>query len=216
MESNVGGFNYPNKTHAQVYASTFCSDARLNCSAGGKCDAACLRAADAQAVMGAWDTATGNVVDFVLTDLGHILDGLLGTGPVVDGAFLAAEPQEAVESGAYWAAGMPVLLGTNTNEGETFIYDGVPALPNFLAPLAYTGIFGFDEKIAADIDAQPRYNYSQCEYISKQPLVCLLTFFSVTATPHHPVSPPSRPTHGRHRRAGAALARRHRLLVPVR
>ena len=161
MESNVGGFNYPNKTHAQVYASTFCSDARLNCSAGGKCDAACLRAADAQAVMGAWVTATGNVVDFVLTDLGHILDGLLGTGPVVDGAFLAAEPQEAVESGDYWAAGMPVLLGTNTNEGETFIYDGVPALPNFLAPLAYTGIFGFDEKIAADIDAQPRYNYSQ-------------------------------------------------------
>ena len=159
MESNVGGFDYPNKTHAQVYSATFCG--LLNCTLASRCDPTCLRAQPPHAIMSAWSTATGNVVDFILTDLGHILDGLLGTGPVVDGSFVPVEPQEAVQSGNFWAAGMPVLLGTNTNEGETFIYDGVPALPNFLAPAAYLGIFGFNESIAAAIDARPRYNYTQ-------------------------------------------------------
>ena len=159
MQSNVGGFNYPNVSHAQTYASTFCG--LLNCTAASRCNATCLRAQPPSAIMPAWSAATNNVADFVLTDLGHILDGLLGTGPVVDGDFVPAEPQAAVQSGAYWAAGMPVLLGTNTNEGETFVYDGVPALPNFLAPLAYLGIFGFNETIAAAIDARPAYNYAQ-------------------------------------------------------
>ena len=163
MESNVGGFNYPNATHAAVYAATFCADKALNCTTGpgGACSADCLRAASPDAVMSAWNTATGDVGDFVLENLGHILDGLLGTGPVIDGDFVVAEPLGAVESGSYWARSLPVLLGTNTNEGETFIYDGVDfPLPGFLVPLAYAGILGLNETAAALVDAQPRYNTS--------------------------------------------------------
>ena len=148
MESNVGGFVYKNASEAAVYGASWCQE--LNCStAGGGCNEACVRAAPPSRIQDAWNTATGNVIDFLLTDLSHILDGLLGTGPVIDGEFMRAEPLSLVEGGQYWAAGMPVLMGSNTNEGETFIYDGVPALPNFLAIFAYIGMFGFDEVSAS-------------------------------------------------------------------
>ena len=68
-----------------------------------------------------------------------------------------------MESGNYWGAKakVPLLLGTNTNEGETFIYDGVDfALPGFLIPIAYLGILGFNETAAQLVDKQPRYNSS--------------------------------------------------------
>ena len=79
MESNVGGFNYPNATHAAIYAATFCADKALNCTTGpgGACSAECLRAASPGAIMSAWNTATSDVGDFILENLGHILDGLL-------------------------------------------------------------------------------------------------------------------------------------------
>lgn len=157
MESNVAGFNYKNASEAAVFGATFCS--LLNCSS--PCTAACLRAQDPYTTMAAWNKATGDVGDFILTDLGHILDGLLGTGPVLDGVFMTREPMDAVQSGEYWAKGMPVLLGTNSNEGETFIYDGVSdALPGFLVPLAYLGLTGFNETAATLIDGQERYNSS--------------------------------------------------------
>ena len=161
MESNVGGFNYPNATHAAIYAATFCNDKALNCTTGGVCSAECLRAASPGAIMSAWNTATSDVGDFILENLGHILDGLLGTGPTIDNDYVVAEPIGAVESGDYWAKSLPVLLGTNSNEGETFIYDGVDfPLPGFLVPFAYLGILGFNQTAATIVDSQPRYNTS--------------------------------------------------------
>ena len=158
MESNVGGFNYPNASHAAVYGAAFCSDPALNCAPGGACSAACLRAAAPAAVMSAWNSATGSAASFVFSgDIAHILDGLLSTGPIVDGSWVLEEPQGALARGDYWARSVPILLGTNTNEGETFIYDGVDfPLPGFLIPAAYYGILGFNETAAKLVDAQPR------------------------------------------------------------
>jgi para-nitrobenzyl esterase len=161
MESNVAGFNYKNESEAAIYAATFCSEKGLNCSVAGKCSAECLRAASPGAIMDAWNTATGDVGDFILTDLPHILDGLLGTGPVLDGDVVQAEPLSFVEGGDYWAKGIPLMLGTNSNEGETFIYDGVDfPLPGFLIPLAYESILGFNATAAELVNGQPRYNTS--------------------------------------------------------
>ena len=154
MESNVAGFNYKNLSQAAVYADTFCG--LLNCSA---CALACLRAAPPQAIAAAWNTATGDVGDWLLTNLAHVLDGFLGTGPTRDGAYVPSEPMAAVESGAYWGRSVPVLLGTNTNEGETFIYDGVDfPLPGFLAEAAILGIFE-DLNVTERVQGQPRYHY---------------------------------------------------------
>jgi hypothetical protein len=93
--------------------------------------------------------------------VGHIIDGLLGTGPIVDGEWVVAEPMGAVESGAYWGRTVPVLLGTNSGEGQTFIYDGVDfPLPGFLIPPAYVGLLGFNVTAGELANAQPRYNSS--------------------------------------------------------
>jgi carboxylesterase type B len=161
LESDVGGFNYHNLTQAAVYGASFCSDKALNCStgAGGKCDLACIQNAPSNAVESAWGTATGSVPDFIFTDLGHILDGLLGTGPVIDGQYVTAEPIDLVQSGVYWGSTIPILLGTNSNEGETFIYDGIDfALPGFLVPLVYDGLFNFNTTISKLVDGKKEYN----------------------------------------------------------
>lgn len=158
MESNVAGFNYKNLSEAAVYADTFCG--LLNCS---NCALACLRASPTQRIMDAWNTATGDVGDWILTNLKHVLDGFLDTGPTRDGVYVPSEPMAAVESGTYWGRSVPVLLGTNTNEGETFVFDGVDfPLPNFLAEAAYLGIFE-DLNVTERMEAQPRYHYQSFE-----------------------------------------------------
>jgi len=154
MESNVAGFNYKNLSEAAVYADTFCG--LLNCT---DCALSCLRASPVESILDAWNTATGDVGDFILTNLRHVLDGFLDTGPTRDGVLIPLEPLAAVESGSYWGARVPLLLGTNTNEGETFIFDGLDSpLPPFLAEAAYLGIFQ-DLNITQRIQQQPRYHY---------------------------------------------------------
>lgn len=155
MESNVAGMNYRNLTEAALIADAFCS--QLNCSA---CSAACLRAAPVQSVMDSWNSATGNVPVWVLANIKHILDGFLDTGPTRDGVYVPFEPMAAVEAGTWWGKDVDIILGTNSNEGETFVFDGVNfPLPNFLAEIAYWGIFGENSTAAADIEKQPRYHY---------------------------------------------------------
>jgi hypothetical protein len=62
--------------------------------------------------------------------------------------------RQVIDSGN-WAR-VPVLLGTNTNEGETFIYDAVDfPLPGFLINLALDVVF--DPAASAQITQQPRY-----------------------------------------------------------
>jgi len=69
-------FNYKNLSEAAVYGQTVCQ--LLNCSTGlSTCDSACMRAAPAAAVVHAWGEAAGNAIDFIIADLGHILDGFL-------------------------------------------------------------------------------------------------------------------------------------------
>lgn len=157
MESNPSAFAYKNLSAAAVYGNTFCQG--MNCSdAAGACSIDCLRAAPAQALIDGWNTATGNVIDWILSgNLAHILDGILVTTPVIDGVDFPSEPLGAMASGT-WASQVPLIIGTNSNEGETFIYAAVDfALPNFLMPLAYDALFGGH---GAEVNALPRYNAS--------------------------------------------------------
>jgi carboxylesterase type B len=48
---------------------------------------------------------------------------------------------DAIKSGQY-AKGVPLLVGTNQDEGATFLYAGVPLLPMFVAQLAMSVEFG--------------------------------------------------------------------------
>jgi len=74
---------------------------------------------------------------------------------------ITGEPLSFVESGpsSYWGSDVPLLMGTNTNEGQTFIYDAITfALPGFVVPIAYLGLFDFNESAATLVNKQPRYS----------------------------------------------------------
>lgn len=163
MESNPSAFQYKDEAEAGVYGATFCG--LMNCTTGplNACNVSCLRAADPQVITDRWNTATGNVWDWIITNLlpgWHILDGILTTLPTItgpDGDF-PINPLRGFASGQ-WPSQVPLLLGTNSNEGETFIYDAVDFyLPAAVMPYAYEGVFGVDN--GRQIAAQPRYNCS--------------------------------------------------------
>ena len=57
----------------------------------------------------------------------------------------------------------------------------MPELPNFLAEIAYLGIFNFNETLASLINAQPRYhdaNYTD----AREPLSYVVTDYWCVAT----------------------------------
>lgn len=81
--------------------------------------------------------------------------GFLQFTPTVDGNVIPQEPLQAVEQGNF--TDVPVLLGTNRNEGATFIYAALDnSLPSFLAPIAYDVLFGFNN--SKEIASKPRYS----------------------------------------------------------
>jgi hypothetical protein len=156
MESNPSGFNYKNLSEANVYGQTFCQ--LLNCTTGPVCSTTCIQGKSPQAITKAWGDAAGNVIDFILADWGHLIDGFLQFTPVVDGEEVVMEPLAAIQSGN-WDSSVPLLLGTNTNEGETFIYAAFDfEVPGFLIALGLDVIFTPED--SAKIAAIPRYNMS--------------------------------------------------------
>jgi hypothetical protein len=65
--------------------------------------------------------------------------------PMVGGDVLPDEPMDVMASGT-WESPVNLLVGTNTNEGDTFVTGGLNfPLPGPLASAAYDLIFGVDD-----------------------------------------------------------------------
>jgi carboxylesterase type B len=88
----------------------------------------------------AGSTAEG-LIDRIIEG-GHIEDAFaMQWAPVIDEKELPAQPLTLFAEGKF--AKVPILIGTNQDEGATFIYAGVKTwLPESLFPDAMTGIFG--------------------------------------------------------------------------
>jgi len=149
MESNPAAFRLRGPLDNAVYAGAFCK--ALNCSG---CALPCMQAKDQDEVRNAWGKAGNGIAPIVLGNWGHWLDALLAGGPVVDGDLIKAQPNAAVLP--YYPGGfaggnsnVSVLIGTNDNEGSTFIYamGGTTVQELLWRPLvkvALEGIFGAD------------------------------------------------------------------------
>lgn len=171
MESNVAGYNYRNRTGMREYGRTFCS--LLGCASGPKndtCSTPCMANTTVDAQRSAWNAAAGAVKDFILANLakgiadGHWLDAFIQWSPMVGGDVLPDEPMDIMASGT-WESPVDVLVGTNTNEGDTFVTGGLNfPLPGPLADAAYDLIFGVDN--AKRVKARPRYDPSNYPFLN--------------------------------------------------
>lgn len=146
MESNVAGFHYRTAKEARDYGRTFCK--LLSCTQTGsaECDTGCLENKTAAEIHAAWDKAANNIPDIILANLGHWLDAALACTPTIDGEWIKREPMDAVTEGVF-ADNVDVLIGTNQNEGVTFIFAAFPKteVPTILYEGALEGIFGVDK-----------------------------------------------------------------------
>lgn len=165
QESNPVGMMYRNTSGASLYGATFCDLA--GCQPGGptaKCDMECLREKPLDTIQQAWKKASDDVGDFILSDWGHLLDGILEGKPTVDGKIVPGEPVTLLNEGK--AADVPVLVGSNGAEGATFIYAALEQpLECILYSLALDVILGFDDSgmVQNRTDYSPSIgNFSDC------------------------------------------------------
>ena len=141
MESNVAGFQYQNEAAQRL---TFGKEFLKLTGCHEWSNVTCLQNMDAHDVIGYGEKASGSalegLLDRILED-GHIEDAFaMQWSPVVDMKELTDQPLKLFDSG-HWAK-VPVLLGSNQDEGATFIFAGInDVLPEFLFPVLMDAIF---------------------------------------------------------------------------
>lgn len=143
MESNVAGFQYQ---ESFVQQATFGVEfAKLSGCGSLTKNMTCLRALSARDAITFGEKASSSVVEGIVDRIlegGRVEDAFaMQWAPVIDGVEVPSQPLRAFETGDW--AGVPLVIGTNQDEGATFVFAGVKDwLPELLFPLLMKGIFG--------------------------------------------------------------------------
>eukprot|EP00753_Platysulcus_tardus_P009999 PLAT2467.8.p1 GENE.PLAT2467.8~~PLAT2467.8.p1 ORF type:complete len:553 (-),score=255.23 PLAT2467.8:191-1792(-) len=135
MESNPAAWFYRTPAEMRDYGRSVLKLA--NCH-----DVDCLRKVDPLTLTRIADKAAGSPMNFAEANIPHVLDGFLQFIPVVDGVILPKTPMEAFAAGEFHA--VPMLLGSNQDEGQTFVYSGLKKpIPVSEYAAAVVAIFGY-------------------------------------------------------------------------
>ena len=124
QESNPVGFVYRNVKQASAFGNGFAKI--LGCDSSGSSvedKLSCMQSKNATEILAATSKADAalEVVKSIL-DGGGVLDAFLPWTPTVGTPDLPVNPMSA---GSKVVSDVPTLIGTNTNEGATFILDGI-------------------------------------------------------------------------------------------
>jgi len=143
MESNVGGFKYKAADGQKALATSFVSHAGCSRLPHDKL-LQCLQRLTSEQVR----TATGKAEDDILVNLrsleqqwGHFLDVVLPWTPTVGTPDLPIQVQDAFMQGK--VARVPLLQGTNRDEGVTFIGYGLGKFSSDVTGLEYSLVVDF-------------------------------------------------------------------------
>lgn len=141
MESNPSGMRYRNLADASMYGNDMCTI--LGCMKS-TCNTTCMQQVSVDQIGHAWSKAGNDWLAIVFANWDHWLDAFLDTTPVIDGDWIPENPMLALPAGNF-NKDIPILFGTNNNEGSTFIYAAFhDPMPSALFQFLTWGIF-FDE-----------------------------------------------------------------------
>jgi carboxylesterase type B len=155
LQSNPMGIFYVPQQAQELFGAEAC---RLSgCLRDGACDIPCMQAAPLAAVTDNLGAAIKNMTIYIEANLPHLLDGILGWKPTVDGVLVPSEPMTAFENGDF-NRDVDYLVGTNTDESFPFVYgEGIAKLTYDQFSLLVSVLFGGDNgKVVADYYA-PAY-----------------------------------------------------------
>eukprot|EP00753_Platysulcus_tardus_P010000 PLAT2467.9.p1 GENE.PLAT2467.9~~PLAT2467.9.p1 ORF type:complete len:542 (-),score=265.93 PLAT2467.9:184-1782(-) len=117
MESNPAGWEYRDASDAASYGKSFCGD--VGCSG---CTTSCLQKASVTDLKAAAAKVASSIEKDIL-DNKHIIGAALTWTPTVEDKILSKQPLTAFQNGEILNA--DVLIGTNQNEGVTFVYGAI-------------------------------------------------------------------------------------------
>jgi len=159
MESNVAGFQYQNEAAQRL---TFGQNFLKLSGCGDWKNISCLQEIDAHDVIEYGEKASGSalegLLDRILED-GHVEDAFaMQWSPVIDMFELTAQPLQLFDSGKW--NHVPVLLGSNQDEGATFIYAGIrDKIPELFFPLLMDAIFTKSGKNVTEFYSEASENW---------------------------------------------------------
>jgi len=155
MESNVAGFTYRTADDMAVYGNYFLEELPSCTDLKGDDLLGCLQNQTVQDIRHAASAAENRIWDIVKGNWAHLLGAVLAWTPVVDGEVLPDLPQNVFAAGKQ--VQVPLLAGTNSAEGATFIYDkSFPAVSGLEFDAAMPVIFGKDgSRVAKRYPAGP-------------------------------------------------------------
>jgi len=123
MESNFPATILKTLPEAEILGLDFCADDNIQClnNTTKKCDVNCMRNKTLSQVQQAWRNSEGSTPIWIIDNFQHLLDGLFAYGPVIDGIEIPGQIIPQLRLGAFDPK-ISILFGTNTGEGQTFIY----------------------------------------------------------------------------------------------
>lgn len=141
MESNLAGFRYRTADEFGTYGNFFLEELPACNKSKGPALTACLQNQTLTDIRRASGKAESRIWDILKGNVGHWLSAILTWTPVVDGIILPEHPQEVFKAGKQ--VPVPLLAGTNSDEGATFIFiKGFPAVSGLEFAAALPVIFG--------------------------------------------------------------------------
>jgi len=123
MESNFPATLLKTVDEAEVLGRSFCENENINCydKATNQCDVDCMRGKSSTQVEQAWRDSEGSFPVWIIDNYDHLLDGILGYSPIVDGIEIPGQIIDLLRAGKFDPS-INVMFGTNTGEGQTFVY----------------------------------------------------------------------------------------------
>lgn len=142
MESNLAGYRYRTSEEAGLYGRYFLKYIPDCTTLKGSPLLDCLRKQNTTTIHHAASQAESQVWVIVKGNWAHWLDAVLSWTPVVDGDVLPDQVTSVFQAGNQQK--VPLLAGTNSDEGATFVFDGVPPINGLELKAAQPIIFGKD------------------------------------------------------------------------
>mmetsp|Transcript_29647 Transcript_29647/g.71228 ORF Transcript_29647/g.71228 Transcript_29647/m.71228 type:complete len:543 (-) Transcript_29647:150-1778(-) len=143
MESNLAGYRYRTSEQAGLYGTYFLKYIPDCEKLKGSALMGCLRKQNTTTIHNAASKAENEIWVIVKGNWAHWLDAVLSWTPVVDGDVLPDQVTSVFRAGQQQK--VPLLAGTNSNEGATFVYvKDFPAVSGLELKAAQPVIFGSD------------------------------------------------------------------------
>ncbi len=157
LQSNPVGLRYMTNDRAVLFGYEFCR--LLNCMTRDGCDTKCIQSVTSESVGAAAKTSSGNMTVYIAANYDHLLDGILGYKPTLDGKDFPGQAIATLDAGKYNKS-IAIMVGATSHEAIPFVAPSKTPepIPMSLFEVAIPLMFGDKRGKILNSYYAPRFN----------------------------------------------------------